>query len=58
MYSKERYEWLKEVIGEYLDDEGQSPENFLNDLRKALDENSAYFDGRAKAYQHIKEFFQ
>jgi hypothetical protein len=58
MYSKERYEWLKEVIGEYLDDEGQSPENLLNDLRKALDENSAYFDGRAKAYQHIKEFFQ
>lgn len=58
MYSKERYEWLKEVIGEYLDDEGQPPENLLNDLRKALDENSAYFDGRAKAYQHIKEFFQ
>jgi len=58
MDNKERYEWLKELIGEYLDDEGQSPENFLNDLRKALDENSAYFDGRIKAYQHIKEFFQ
>ena len=58
MDSKGRYEWLREVIGDYLDDEGQSPEDLLNDLRKALDENSAYFEGRAKAYQHIKEFFQ
>ena len=58
MNSKGRYEWLKELIGEYLDDEGQSPEDLLSDLRKALDENSAYFEGRAKAYQRIKEFLQ
>ena len=58
MDSKGRYEWLREVIGDYLDDEGQSPEDLLNDLRKALDENSAYFEGRVKAYQRIKEFFQ
>ena len=58
MDNKGRYEWLREVIGDYLDDEGQSPEDLLNDLRKALDENSAYFEGRAKAYQRIKEFFQ
>ena len=58
MDSKKRYELLREVIGEYLDDEGQSPEDLLNDLCEALDENSTYFEGRAEAYQRIKEFFQ
>ena len=58
MNDTERYEWFRELIGAYLDDEGQSPDDLLNDLRKALDDNSAYFEGRAKAYQRIKEFFR
>ena len=55
---QQRYERLKEIISEYLDDEGQCPQDFLNDLEKALLEMSQYFVGRANAYDHIREFFQ
>lgn len=55
---EQRYERLKETISEYLDDEGQSSTKFLDDLQRALLENSQYFKGRVDAYTHVQEFFK
>lgn len=55
---KQRYERLKETLSEYLDDEGDSSQKFLDDLERAVLENSQYFKGRVDAYTHIKEFFK
>ena len=57
-YEDKRYERLKEMLSEYLDDEGQSSAKFLDDLERALLENSQYFKGRADAYSHIQDFFK
>ncbi len=57
-YEKTRYEHLKELIGEYLDDEGQTSTKFLDDLQRALLENSHYFKNRVDAYTHVQEFFK
>ena len=57
-YREQRYQWLREVISDYLDDDGQSSSVFLDDLQRALLENSQYFQGRVDAYTHIQEFFK
>ena len=56
--NKERFDRLKDTISEYLDDDGGSSVEFLNDMEKALLEMSQYFRGRADAYSHVQEFFK
>lgn len=55
---QQRYESLKETISEYLDDEGQTSQKFLDDMERALLEMSQYFKGRADQYTHVQEFFK
>ena len=55
---QQRYERLKDTISEYLDDDGQSSQKFLNDLERALLEMSQYFKDRADQYTHVQEFFK
>lgn len=55
---KQRFERLKDTISEYLDDEGQSSQEFLDDMQKALLEMAQYFKGRADAYTHVQDFFK
>ena len=55
---EQRYQWLREVISEYLDAEGQSSSELLDDLQRALLENIQYFQGRVDAYTHIQDFFK
>lgn len=55
---EQRLERLKDSISEYLDDEGSSSQEFLDDLKKALLDMSQYFKGRLDAYTHIQEFFK
>ena len=56
-FDDQRYERLKEIVSEYLDDEGSKSTTFLYDLYKAITENSSYFEGRVAVYDQIKEFF-
>ena len=55
---EQRYERLKDTISEYLDDDGQTSQKFLDDLERALLEMSQYFKGRVDQYAHIQEFFK
>ena len=55
---EQRFERLKDTISEYLDDEGQSSQEFLDDMERALLEMAQYFRGRADAYAHIQRFFK
>ena len=55
---EQRFERLKDTVSEYLDDEDGTPQEFLDDLEKALLEMSQYFRGRADAYTHVQEFFK
>ena len=57
-YKEQRFERLKDIISDYLDDEDGTPQEFLNDLEKALLEMNQYFKGRLNAYTHIQEFFK
>ena len=57
-YDEQRYERLKEIVSEYLDDDGNSSTKFLDDIQKALLENIQYFQGRVDAYSHIQDFFK
>ena len=57
-YDQRRYERLKEIIAEYLDDEGDCPGRFLRDLRQALKHNSDYFYNRADAYATVLGAFK
>ena len=57
-YDQRRYERLKEIVAEYLDDEGDCPSRFIEHLHMALVENSRYFKGRVDAYARVKELFQ
>ena len=55
---EQRFDRLKETVAEYLDDEDGSSTKFLDDLQRALLENSQYFAGRVDAYAHVQEFFK
>ena len=55
---EQRLDRLKDSISEYLDDEGSSSQEFLDDLKKALLDMSQYFKERLDAYTHIQEFFK
>ena len=57
LLAEQRYERLKDVIAEYLDDEGGTTTKFLNDLQRAALENSQFFIGRVDEYTHLKDFF-
>ena len=57
-FDQQRYERLKDTISEYLDDDGQTSQKFLDDLERALLEMSQYFKGRVDQYTHVQEFFK
>lgn len=57
LLAEQRYERLKEVIAEYLDDEGGTTTKLLDDLQRAALENSLYFVGRYDEYTHLQDFF-
>lgn len=52
-----RYERLKEIISEYLDDEGGTTTKLLQDIERAALENSQYFVGRVDEYTQLRDFF-
>jgi len=54
---EQRYDRLKEVISEYLDDDGGSAAKLLQDIERAALENSQYFVGRVDEYTHLRDFF-
>jgi len=56
-FENQRYERLKEVISEYLDDDGGTAAKLLHDIERAALENSQYFVSRVDEYTHIREFF-
>ena len=56
-FDEQRYERLKEVIAEYLDDDGGTASKLLHDLQRAALENSQYFVGRVDEYTHLQDFF-
>ena len=57
-FKEQRLDRLKDTISEYLDDEGGSSQEFLDDLQRALLELSQYFQGRIDAYTHLQGFFK
>ena len=56
-FNDARYERLKEIISEYLDDDGGTATKLLHDLQRAALENSQYFVSRADEYTHLQDFF-
>ena len=56
-FDEQRYERLKEVVSEYLDDDGGTATKLLHDLQRAALENSQYFVGRVNEYTHLQDFF-
>ena len=56
-FDDQRYERLKEVVSEYLDDDGGTTAKLLHDLERAALENSQYFVSRVDEYTHLKDFF-
>lgn len=56
-FDDQRYQRLKEVVSEYLDDDGGTATKLLHDLQRAALENSQYFVTRVDEYTHLKDFF-
>jgi hypothetical protein len=56
-FDQQRFERLKEVVAEYLDDEGGTTSKLLQDLQRAALENSQYFVGRVDEYTELQDFF-
>ena len=54
---QQRFERLKEVVAEYLDDEVCTTSKLLQDLQQAALENSQYFVGRVNEYTELQDFF-
>ena len=54
---QQRYERLKDVVSEYLDDEGGTTSKLLQDLQRAALENAQYFVGRVDEYTELQGFF-
>ena len=57
-HDQHRYETLKEVISDYLDDSDGSSQKLLDDIQRALLENVQYFQGRVDHYTHVQEYFK
>jgi len=56
-FDDQRFERLKEVLVEYLDDDGGTATRFLHDLERAALENSQYFVSRVDEYTTVRGFF-
>ena len=56
-FDEQRYVRLKECVTEYLDEDGGTATKFLNDLQRALLENSQYFVNRVDEYTTVRDFF-
>ena len=54
--NEQRYERLKEVISEYLDDSDGTTSKLLDDLQRVALENSQYFVGRVNEYTNLQDF--
>ena len=54
---EQRYDRLKEVISEYLDDSDGIASKLLHDLQRAALENAQYFVSRVDEYTHLQDFF-
>jgi len=52
-FEQERFERLKEVVSEYLDDEGGTTSKLLQDLERAALENLQYFADRVDEYTEL-----
>ena len=55
--NEQRYERLKEIISEYLDDSDGTTSKLLDDLQRVALENSQYFVGRVNEYTNLQDFF-
>ena len=56
-FDDERYERLREIVSEYLDDAGGTTAKLIQDLQRASLENSQYFVGRVDEYTQLQDFF-
>ncbi len=52
---EKRYKYLKEVVSEYLGDEGESPEDLIRDVKRACSELKEYHAERLAAYNTVEE---
>ena len=52
---EKRYQWLKEVVSDYLGDEGENPENLIRDVKRACNELKEYHAERLAAYNTVEE---
>lgn len=54
---EKRYQYLKEVISEYLGDEGEDPNDLIRDVKRACKELKEYHAERLAAYETVEESF-
>lgn len=56
-FDEQRFERLKEIVSEYLDDDGGTTTKLLHDIERAALENSQYFVTRVDEYTLLRDFF-
>ena len=54
---EKRFLYLKEVISEYLGDEGEDPNDLVRDVKRACKELKEYHAERLAAYNTVEESF-
>ena len=54
---EQRYERLKETVGEYFRDEGEDPTNLIRDIKRACSELKEYHAERLDAYNIVEDSF-
>ena len=54
---EKRYEYLKEVISEYLGDEGEDPTDLTRDIKRACQELKEYHAERLADYNTVEDSF-
>ena len=52
--NRDRKEHLKEIVEEYLGDEGNPSGDFLRDIRRACEELKSYHAERLAAYNEVE----
>ena len=55
--NQQRYERLKETVSEYLGDEGENPNDFIRDVKRACSELKEYHAERLSAYNVVEGSF-
>ena len=54
---EQRYQGLKELVSEYLSDEGEDPQNLIRDVKRACSELKEYHAERLDAYNTVEASF-